>query len=82
MVKREAGAGADHRRQHRPVFGPVILFGQGGTAVEVVADSAMALPPLNAPLARALIERTRVAQPAARLPRRAAGRTSMRSSPR
>jgi acetyltransferase len=45
-----------------PVFGPVILFGQGGTAVEVMKDSAMALPPLNAPLARALIERTRVAR--------------------
>ena len=45
-----------------PVFGPVILFGQGGTAVEVVQDSAMALPPLNAPLARALIDRTRVAR--------------------
>ena len=45
-----------------PTFGPVILFGQGGTAVEVMKDSAMALPPLNAPLARALIERTRVAR--------------------
>jgi acetyltransferase len=45
-----------------PVFGPVILFGQGGTAVEVVADRAIALPPLNAPLARALIGRTRVAR--------------------
>jgi acetyltransferase len=45
-----------------PVFGPVILFGQGGVAVEVVKDSAMALPPLNAPLARALIRRTRVAR--------------------
>jgi acetyltransferase len=31
-----------------PTFGPVILFGQGGTAVEVMKDSAMALPPLNA----------------------------------
>jgi acetyltransferase len=40
----------------------VILFGQGGTAVEVVADRAVALPPLNEPLARALIERTRVAR--------------------
>ena len=30
-----------------PLFGPVILFGQGGTAVEVVADRALALPPLN-----------------------------------
>ncbi|MCL1961648.1 MAG: bifunctional acetate--CoA ligase family protein/GNAT family N-acetyltransferase [Desulfovibrionaceae bacterium] len=44
------------------VFGPMILFGQGGTAVEVVKDSAMALPPLNDPLARALIGRTRVAR--------------------
>ncbi len=45
-----------------PQFGPVILFGQGGTSVEVVADRALALPPLNAPLARALIARTRVAR--------------------
>lgn len=44
------------------VFGPVILFGQGGTAVEVLADRAVALPPLNVPLARALVERTRVAK--------------------
>ncbi|EHR72867.1 acyl-CoA synthetase (NDP forming) [Burkholderiales bacterium JOSHI_001] len=45
-----------------PTFGPVILFGQGGTAVEVLADRALALPPLNGPLARALIARTRVAR--------------------
>ncbi|HET9978483.1 MAG TPA: bifunctional acetate--CoA ligase family protein/GNAT family N-acetyltransferase [Burkholderiaceae bacterium] len=45
-----------------PVFGPVILFGAGGTRVEVVADRALALPPLNAPLARALIGRTRIAR--------------------
>ena len=45
-----------------PLFGPVILFGQGGTAVEVVADRALALPPLNGPLAQALIARTRVAR--------------------
>ena len=44
------------------LFGPVLLFGQGGTSVEVVADRALALPPLNPPLARALIERTRVAR--------------------
>ena len=43
-------------------FGPVILFGQGGTAVEVLADRAVALPPLNVPLARALVARTRVAR--------------------
>ncbi len=44
------------------VFGPVLLFGQGGTSVEVVADRAVALPPLNLPLARMLVERTRVAR--------------------
>jgi acetyltransferase len=44
------------------VFGPVILFGQGGTAVEVMADRAVALPPLNVPLARALVARTRVSR--------------------
>ncbi|MEO0393945.1 MAG: bifunctional acetate--CoA ligase family protein/GNAT family N-acetyltransferase [Pseudomonadota bacterium] len=41
-------------------FGPVILFGQGGTAVEVYDDKALALPPLNMNLARATIAQTRV----------------------
>jgi acetyltransferase len=45
-----------------PVFGPVLLFGQGGTAVEVVADRAVALPPLNLALARDLMSRTRVSR--------------------
>ncbi|MFZ5610077.1 MAG: GNAT family N-acetyltransferase [Pseudomonadota bacterium] len=45
-----------------PVFGPVILFGQGGTAVEVIADRAVALPPLNQVLAAHLISQTRVAK--------------------
>lgn len=45
-----------------PLFGPVILFGQGGVAVEVLADRAVALPPLNGKLARSLVERTRVAK--------------------
>lgn len=45
-----------------PLFGPVILFGQGGTAVEVLADRALALPPLNRPLAALLVRRTRVAR--------------------
>jgi acetyltransferase len=43
-----------------PIFGPVILFGQGGTAVEVIRDRAVALPPLNLVLARELVGRTRV----------------------
>ena len=45
-----------------PVFGPVLLFGQGGTAVEVLADRAIALPPLNRALAGELVSRTRVAR--------------------
>ncbi|MFA7639579.1 MAG: GNAT family N-acetyltransferase, partial [Parvibaculum sp.] len=43
-------------------FGPVILFGQGGTSVEVVRDKAMALPPLNKVLADDLISRTRISR--------------------
>ena len=43
-----------------PIFGPVILFGQGGVAVEVIADRAVALPPLNMNLAADLVQRTRV----------------------
>ncbi len=51
-----AGAATD------PVFGPVILFGRGGIAVEVIADRAVALPPLNMNLARELVSRTRVSR--------------------
>jgi acetyltransferase len=43
-----------------PTFGPVIVFGCGGTAVEVINDKALALPPLDLRLARDLISRTRV----------------------
>ncbi|HLT26156.1 MAG TPA: GNAT family N-acetyltransferase, partial [Zeimonas sp.] len=43
-----------------PLFGPVILFGEGGRAVEVIRDHAIGLPPLNLPLARELIARTRI----------------------
>lgn len=44
-----------------PMFGPAITFGQGGTAADVLGDRAMDLPPLNLPLAHALIARTRAA---------------------
>jgi len=44
------------------VFGPVVLFGRGGLAVEVVGDRAVALPPLNLALATDLVERTRIAR--------------------
>ncbi len=45
-----------------PVFGPVISFGSGGTAVEILADTALSLPPLNRRLANDLITRTRAAR--------------------
>ena len=45
-----------------PVFGPVIAFGRGGTAVEVINDQAVALPPLDLRLAHELIARTRVSR--------------------
>lgn len=41
------------------VFGPVVSFGLGGTAIEVLHDHAIALPPLNSLIARNLIDRTR-----------------------
>ena len=43
-----------------PQFGPVMMFGHGGTAVEVRRDQTLALPPLNMNLARGMIESTRV----------------------
>lgn len=43
-----------------PMFGPVILFGAGGTAVEVVNDTAIALPPLDDVLAADAIDATRI----------------------
>jgi acetyltransferase len=45
-----------------PVFGPAVLFGHGGIAVEVTADQAVGLPPLNRVLAAELVKRTRVAR--------------------
>ena len=43
-------------------FGPVVLFGHGGTAVEIIGDRALALPPLDSVLTRELIARTRVSR--------------------
>ena len=63
-----------------PTFGTVVVFGHGGTAVEIINDKALALPPLDLQLARDLIERTRVSPAVARLPRcagREAGAVAM-----
>lgn len=43
-----------------PIFGPTVLFGAGGVAVEVMNDTAVALPPLDDVLAGDLIDRTRI----------------------
>lgn len=43
-----------------PQFGPVLLFGTGGTLVEVLQDRALALPPLNRALSRRWIEQTKI----------------------
>jgi len=45
-----------------PTFGTVVVFGRGGTAVEIINDKALALPPLDLQLASDLIERTRVSR--------------------
>lgn len=50
------GAATDAR------FGPVVVFGQGGAAVEITGDRAIGLPPLNRVLACDLVSRTRVSR--------------------
>jgi acetyltransferase len=45
-----------------PTFGPVVVVGQGGVAVEVLADRALGLPPLNRLLAHDMIAQTRVSR--------------------
>lgn len=48
------GSSIDHQ------FGPVILFGTGGSLVEVFKDRALALPPLTSTLARRMMEQTKI----------------------
>ncbi|MCA8909388.1 MAG: GNAT family N-acetyltransferase, partial [Rhodospirillaceae bacterium] len=55
-IELSAGAFTD------PIFGPVIQFGHGGAESDLIADWAIALPPLNMALAAELIGRTRVAR--------------------
>ena len=61
-----------------PTFGTVVVFGRGGTAVEIINDKALALPPLDLQLARDLIERTRVSRLLRGLSRRAGGEAGRR----
>ncbi|CAM5216601.1 Peptidyl-lysine N-acetyltransferase PatZ [Castellaniella defragrans] len=41
-------------------FGPVLMFGHGGVATQVINDRAVSLPPLNLTLAKSLVADTRV----------------------
>lgn len=45
-----------------PAFGPAISFGAGGTAVEILNDRAIALPPLNDVIIESMIARTRISR--------------------
>jgi acetyltransferase len=64
MVQRQAAPGEEVRIRldEDPMFGPWIGFGRGGTAAGIEADESHDLPPLNRPLALAMIGRTRVAR--------------------
>jgi acyl-CoA synthetase (NDP forming) len=47
---------------HRdPIFGPVVLVGDGGTYVEAMPDTALLLPPFDAADVRAALARLRIA---------------------
>jgi acetyltransferase len=46
-----------------PDFGPMILFGAGGHLAEVWRDRAIGFPPLNATLAKRLMERAQIYAP-------------------
>lgn len=45
-----------------PIAGPLIVFGGGGAVASVLVDRQIAFPPLNVPLAKALIDRSHVAK--------------------
>ncbi len=62
MIQMEHGRELVVGASRDAVFGPTVLFGAGGTMVEVLRDSAITLPSLNAVLANRLIDRTRVAR--------------------
>ena len=63
LVQRQAATSRAHELRLRlgddAMFGPWIGFGAGGTAADLLADEAFDLPPLNLPLAHALIARAR-----------------------
>jgi len=63
LVQRQVGRARELRVRvnEDPVFGPYIVFGQGGAVAEKLADVAVEMPPLNLALARSLVSRARAA---------------------
>ncbi len=45
-----------------PTFGPAVMFGMGGTGVELYRDVALDFPPINQALAKSMIQSTRVSR--------------------
>ena len=64
LVQHQVAQARELRVQVRDddTFGPAITFGQGGTTARLYRDTAVDLPPLNLPLAHALIARTRISR--------------------
>ncbi|WP_024849349.1 bifunctional acetate--CoA ligase family protein/GNAT family N-acetyltransferase [Aminobacter sp. J41] len=62
MIERKTAQELILGLSHDVMFGPVVLFGAGGVAVEVMDDTAIALPPLDDFLAGKLIDQTRIAR--------------------
>ena len=64
LVQRMAGRAQELRMRlgDDRMFGPYIAFGPGGTAADILADEVFDLPPLNRPLADALVARSRAAR--------------------
>jgi len=60
MVRREGAHELILGMHVDQTFGPVLLFGHGGIAVERINDAALGLPPLNMALATEMMRRTRV----------------------
>jgi acetyltransferase len=60
MIKRSGGYELILGSSIDPDFGPVLLFGTGGQLVEVFKDRSLGLPPLNATLARRMMEQTKI----------------------
>lgn len=45
-----------------PTFGKMLIFGAGGTAIEVLHDRSIALPPIDAAMASQMISQTRISR--------------------